>query len=340
MFVDRVVIEVRGGVGGSGAEAFRRETFVPRGGPSGGDGGKGGDVWLEVDPNLNTLLDYSYQKHYHAPRGQHGQGKDRTGRSGEDMVLKVPPGTIVTDADTGDFLGELLVDGDRLVVAKGGRGGKGNAHFPTPTNQAPTKWQVGEEGQERRIQLELKLIADVGLVGEPNAGKSTFLSSVSSARPKVADYPFTTLVPNLGVVQLSGYRSFVLADIPGIIEGAHEGRGLGHQFLRHIERTRTLAVLIPVDSADPQADYDALRAELSAYSEDLARTPHCVVLTKTDVLGGEEPPEVVAPDAFGVFAISSVARNGLPDLLEALWERSRAVERQEKGEDDEEWWTP
>lgn len=340
MFVDHVVIEVRGGVGGSGAEAFRRETFVPRGGPSGGDGGKGGDVWLEVDTNLNTLLDYSYQKHYHAPRGQHGQGKDRTGRSGEDMVLKVPPGTIVTDADTGDRLGELLLEGEQLVVARGGRGGKGNAHFPTATNQAPRKWQVGEEGEERRIQLELKLIADVGLVGEPNAGKSTFLSSVSSARPKVADYPFTTLVPNLGVVQLSGYRSFVIADIPGIIEGAHEGKGLGHQFLRHIERTRTLALLIPVDAGDAQAEYDALRAELSAYSEDLALTPHCVVLTKTDILGGEDPPEVTAPEAFGVFAVSSVARQGLGDLIEALWERSRAVVRAEKGEDDEEWWTP
>jgi GTP-binding protein len=340
MFVDRVVIEVRGGVGGSGAEAFRRETFVPRGGPSGGDGGKGGDVVLEVDANLTTLLDFSYQKHHYAPRGQHGGGKDRTGRSGEDMVLKVPPGTVVTDADSGDFIGELMTDGDVLVVAKGGRGGKGNAHFPTATNQAPRKWQVGEEGEERRIQLELKLIADVGLVGEPNAGKSTFLSTVSSARPKVADYPFTTLVPNLGVVKLPGFRSFVLADIPGIIEGAHEGKGLGHQFLRHIERTRTLAILVPVDAPDVQVEYDGLRGELSAYSAELARTPHCVVLTKTDLLGGDPLPDLVAPDAFGVFGISSVARQGTAELLEALWVQSRAVERAEKGEDDEEWWTP
>ena len=341
MFVDRVVIEVRGGVGGSGAEAFRRETFVPQGGPSGGDGGKGGDVVLEVDTNLNTLLDFSYQKHYHAERGQHGQGKDRTGRSGEDMVLKVPPGTVVTDSETGDFLGELLADGDRLVVAKGGRGGKGNAHFPTSTNQAPRKWQPGEEGEERRIQLELKLIADVGLVGQPNAGKSTFLSAVTAARPKVADYPFTTLTPNLGVVQLPGFRSFVLADVPGIIEGAHEGRGLGHQFLRHIERTRTLALLVSLEVEDPQAEYDGLRAELEAYSPSLARTPHCVVLTKTDLLGPDDAlPSLEAPDAFGVFSISAVARRGLPELLEALWERSRAVERAEKGEDEEEWWTP
>lgn len=340
MFVDRAIIEVRGGVGGSGAEAFRRETFVPRGGPSGGDGGKGGDVVLEVDTNLATLLDYSYQKHYFAERGQHGQGKDRTGRSGEDMVLKVPPGTVVTDADTQDFLGELLAEGDRLVVARGGRGGKGNAHFPTSTNQAPRKWQPGEEGEERRIQLELKLIADVGLVGEPNAGKSTLLAAVSSARPKVGDYPFTTLTPNLGVVGLPGHRSFVLADIPGIIEGAHEGKGLGHQFLRHVERTRTLALLIPVDAADPQEEYASLRAELEAYSPELTGTPHCVVLTKTDLLGGEPAPALEAPEAFGVFAVSAVAGSGMAPLLEALWERSRQVEREEKGGDGEEWWTP
>ena len=340
MFVDRAVIEVRGGVGGSGAEAFRREAFVPRGGPSGGDGGKGGDVVLEVDANLATLLDFSYQKHYHAPRGQHGQGKDRTGRSGEDMVLKVPPGTVVTDADTGELLGELLRNGERLVVARGGRGGRGNAHFPTSTNQAPRRWEPGEEGEERRIQLELKLIADAGLVGHPNAGKSTLLATVSAARPKVADYPFTTLAPSLGVVQLPGYRSFVLADIPGIIEGAHEGKGLGHQFLRHVERTRTLALLVPVDAADAQAEYEILRGELGAYSAELARTPHCVVLTKTDLLGGDAPPCIEAPSAFGVYAVSSVARLGVPELLEALWERSRAVEREERGEDDEEWWTP
>jgi len=342
MFVDRAVIEVRGGVGGSGAEAFRRETFVPRGGPSGGNGGKGGDVVLEVDANLATLLDFSYQKHHYAPRGQHGEGSDKTGRSGEDMVLLVPPGTVVTDADTGDLLGELLAPGERLVVAKGGRGGKGNAHFPTATNQAPRKWQPGEEGEERRIVLELKLIADVGLVGQPNAGKSTLLSTVSAARPKVADYPFTTLAPSLGVVKLSGYRTFVLADIPGIIEGAHEGKGLGHQFLRHIERTRTLALLVPVDAADPQAEYEGLRRELEAYSPELARTPHCVVLTKTDLLGDDPPPRVDAPGAFGVFGVSAVARSGVSELLDALWEKCKAVERAAKAEaaEDEEWWAP
>ncbi len=340
MFVDRAVIEVRGGVGGSGSEAMRRESFVPRGGPSGGDGGKGGDVVLEVDAQLSTLLDYSYQKHYFAPRGQHGEGSNRTGRSGEDLVLKVPPGTVVTDADSEELLGELLAEGERLIVACGGRGGRGNAHFPTSTNQAPRRWEPGAEGEERRIKLELKLIADVGLVGEPNAGKSTLLSAVTAARPKVADYPFTTLAPNLGVVRLSGYRSFVVADVPGLIEGAHEGRGLGHQFLRHIERTRTLALLIPVDASDPQAEYEALRGELAAYAAPLSRTPHCVVLTKTDLLGPDDPPpELSAPEAFGVFPVSSIARQGLSELLDALWERSRAVERAEKGE-EEEWWTP
>jgi len=341
VFVDRAVIEVRGGVGGSGSEAMRREAFVPRGGPAGGDGGKGGDVVLAVDAQLSTLLDYSYQKHYFAPRGQHGEGSNRTGRSGEDLVLKVPPGTVVTDADSGEFIGELLGEGERLVVARGGRGGRGNAHFPTSTNQAPRRWEPGEDGEERRIQLELKLIADVGLVGEPNAGKSTLLSAVTAARPKVADYPFTTLAPNLGVVRLSGYRSFVMADVPGLIEGAHEGKGLGHQFLRHIERTRTLALLIPVDASDPQAEYEALRGELAAYAAPLSRTPHCVVLTKTDLLGPDDPtPEMSAPDAFGVFPVSAIAHQGLAELLDALWERSRAAERAEKGQEEEEWWTP
>jgi GTP-binding protein len=341
MFIDRAVVEVVAGVGGSGAEAFRRETGVPRGGPSGGDGGKGGDVVLEADPQLSTLLDYSYRRHYKAKRGMHGEGSNRTGKSGEDLVLKVPPGTVAVDADTEAFLGELLKPGDRVVVARGGRGGRGNARFATPTNQAPRRWEPGEEGEERRVRLELKLIADVGLVGEPNAGKSTFLAAVTSARPKVADYPFTTLTPNLGVVALSGFRTFVVADIPGIIEGAHEGKGLGHQFLRHIERTRTLALLVSLEAEDPQAEYESLRSELAAYSGDLAATPHCVVLTKTDLLGPDEPaPALSAPEAWGVYAISSVARKGLDVLLEELWTKSRAVEAEETAEDTEEWWTP
>lgn len=345
-FVDRAVIEVVAGTGGSGAEAFRRETGVPRGGPSGGDGGKGGDVIVEADSNLTTLLDYSYRKLYKAERGEHGQGKNRTGRGGEDIVLKVPPGTLARDADTGEFLGELLAHGERLVVARGGRGGRGNARFATATRQAPRRWEPGEEGEGRRLELELKLMADVGLVGEPNAGKSTFLAAVSRARPKVADYPFTTLTPNLGVVDLPDFRSFVLADIPGIIEGAHEGKGLGHQFLRHVERTRTLAVLIPVDVEDPGAEYARIREELSRYSPQLGRLPHCLVLTKADLLPPDaEPPEVDAPQAWGRFTVSSAARTGLQPLLEALWKQvqtEREAERAQEAEEtaDEEWWTP
>jgi GTP-binding protein len=344
MFVDRVVIEVQAGPGGSGAEAFRREKGVPRGGPAGGDGGRGGDVVLEADSNLSTLLDYSYQRHYKAERGMHGEGSNKTGRSGEDALLRVPPGTVVRDAESGEFLGEVLADGDRLVVARGGRGGRGNARFKSATRQAPRRWERGGEGEARTLELELKLIADVGLVGEPNAGKSTLLASVSAARPKIADYPFTTLTPNLGVVKVGDFRTFVLADIPGIVEGAHEGRGLGHQFLRHIERTRTLALVVPVDAEDPQAEYDRLRTELREYSPVLAETPHCLVVSKIDLLAEGDPiPQVDAPAAWGRFAVSSVSRRGLDELLEGLWARARAeaeAEATENEEDDEEWWTP
>ncbi len=345
MFIDSAVIDVASGHGGSGAEAFRREKGVPRGGPAGGDGGDGGDVVLVVDPNLSTLVDFSYKQQYRAERGQHGQGRDRTGRAGEDLELPVPPGTVVRDADTGEFLGELLSEGDRLVVAKGGRGGRGNAAFTSPTNQAPREWEPGEEGEERRIELELKLIADVGLVGEPNAGKSTLLASISHAQPKIADYPFTTLAPHLGVVKLADFRSFVVADIPGIIEGAHEGRGLGHQFLRHVERTRTLAFLVPVDSDDPQAEYDLLREELHRYSPILSEIPHCLVLSKRDLLAGdEEIPTIEAPAAWGTFAVSSVTGGGVDELLEALWARSREEEKAEEESspafEEEEWWVP
>jgi GTPase len=335
MFVDYTEIQVIAGTGGSGAEAFRREMGVAHGGPSGGDGGRGGNVILRADPQLWTLLDHRYQQHYRAERGQHGQGKNRTGKDGEDMIVRVPVGTTVRDAETGEVLGELTEPGQELVAAQGGRGGRGNAQFATPTRQAPRYWEPGREGEERRIALELKLIADVGLVGQPNAGKSTFLAAVSAATPKVADYPFTTLTPNLGVVSLSGSRTFVIADIPGIIEGAHEGKGLGHRFLRHIERTRTLAYLIPLDIEDVQAEYALLREELRRYSEDLADKPHCIIITKTDVLpAGEEPPHIEAPDAWGQFAISAVARRGLPDLLEALWLRVRDVVAVEEPEEE------
>jgi len=320
--------------------SFRRESYEPMGGPDGGDGGKGGDVVLRVDTQLSTLMDYRYRQHYAAERGQKGEGGNRTGRSGEDLVLRVPPGTVVRDAATGETLAELLEPGDEVVAARGGRGGRGNTRFATATNQAPRHAQPGEEGEERRIELELKLIADVGLVGEPNAGKSTFLSAVSAATPKVADYPFTTLTPNLGVVQLSGSRTFVVADIPGIIEGAHEGKGLGHQFLRHIERTRTLALMIPADALEPQQEYDRLMAELRAYSEEMAAKPHCVVFTKADLLPPEWPsPSVNAPGAWGQFLVSSVAQRGLDPLLEGLWVHAARVIQQERGVDagPEEW---
>ena len=324
IFVDRAVIEVAAGTGGSGAEAFRREKGRPRGGPSGGDGGRGGDVVLVTDPQLSTLLDFSYRRHYRAERGQHGGGNNRTGRSGADRVVSVPPGTTVRDADTSELLGELLAVSDRVVAARGGRGGRGNARFASSRNQAPTRWEPGAEGEARRIELELRLIADVGLVGEPNAGKSTLLASVSAARPKVAEYPFTTLVPSLGVVNLPDFRSFVLADIPGIIEGAHEGKGLGLRFLRHVERTRTLVYLIPADSPDPQAEYGRLRSELRGHSRALAAREHCLVVSKMDLMDPGDPAlRVEAPDAWGCFAVSAVTRRGLAELCEALWRRTR-----------------
>jgi GTP-binding protein len=341
MFVDYTEISVAGGTGGSGAEAFRREMGVAFGGPSGGDGGRGGSVILRADPQLWTLLDFRYQQHYRAERGRHGQGRNRTGKDGADLVLRVPVGTIVRDAATGAVLGELSSAGEELVVARGGRGGRGNARFATPTRQAPRYWEPGGEGEERRIALELKLIADVGLVGQPNAGKSTFLAAVSAATPKIADYPFTTLTPNLGVVSLSGARTFVIADIPGIIEGAHEGKGLGLRFLRHIERTRTLAYLIPLDTADARQEYELLRSELRCYSDELADKPHCVILTKSDLLPADAAvPEVGAADAWGTFVISAAAGRGLTELLEALWSRVRDAVHEEARYGEPEAWQP
>jgi GTP-binding protein len=321
MFIDRVVVRVAAGPGGSGISSFRREKFAPLGGPDGGDGGKGGDVIIRGDNNLATLLDFTYRDSWEAERGLHGSGSNKTGASGDDIVLPVPPGTIVRDQGTGEIVGEILEHGDQFIVARGGRGGKGNAWFATSVHRSPREWQPGEDGEVRTLEFELKLIADVGLVGQPNAGKSTLLSVISAARPKIADYPFTTLAPNLGVVQMSDHRTFVVADIPGIIEGAHEGKGLGLQFLRHIERTRLLAFLIPIDTDDWQAEYDQLRAEIEQYSDELSAKPHCVVFTKMDLLGDDEPPPIDAPHAFGVFAISGAARTGLEELKLAWWRR-------------------
>jgi GTP-binding protein len=321
MFIDRVIVRVTAGNGGSGIVSFRREKFTPLGGPDGGDGGKGGDVIIRADSNLSTLLDYTYRDAWQAESGAHGSGSNKTGRSGADIVLPVPPGTVIRNHDTGDVLTEVLEDGDTVVVAHGGRGGKGNTWFATSVHRSPREWQPGEDGEAVTLELELKLIADVGLVGQPNAGKSTLLSVISAATPKIGDYPFTTLAPNLGVVQLSDSRTFVVADIPGIIEGAHEGRGLGLQFLRHIERTRLLAFLIPIDALDWQLEYDQLRNEVAQYSRELSEKPHCVVFTKMDLLGEDEPPPIEAPDAFGVFAISAAARSGLHALELAWWRR-------------------
>ena len=338
MFLDRAAVHVRAGHGGPGAVSFRRESYAPHGGPDGGDGGKGGDVVLRVDPNLATLLDYRYRQEYRAPSGEKGSGSNRTGRSGENLVLRVPPGTVVRDLAAGEVLGELLNAGDELVAAAGGRGGRGNAYFATATNQAPRHSQPGEEGEDRELELELKLIADVGLVGEPNAGKSTFLASVSKATPKVADYPFTTLTPNLGVVQLSGERTYVVADIPGIVEGAHEGKGLGLQFLRHIERTRTLALFIPADSLEPQATYEKLRSELTSYSAELAGKPFCVVFTKSDLLPPDWPqPSVDAPNAWAQHLVSAVTHQGVDTLVEALWAQATARRAEDDGAD---FWEP
>ena len=321
MFIDRVIVRVNAGNGGSGIVSFRREKFAPLGGPDGGDGGKGGDIIVRGDSNLATLLDYTYRDSWTAENGEHGSGSNKTGRSGADLVLPVPPGTVVRHKESGEIIGEVLNDDDTFVVARGGRGGKGNTWFATSVHRSPREWQPGEDGQIHTLELELKLIADIGLVGQPNAGKSTLLSVISAARPKIGDYPFTTLAPNLGVVQMSDNRTFVVADIPGIIEGAHEGKGLGLQFLRHIERTRLLAFLIPIDALDWQSEYDQLRNEVAQYSAELGQKPHCVVFTKMDLLGEDEPPPIDAGDAFGVYAISAAARTGLDALKLAWWRR-------------------
>jgi GTPase len=328
MFIDRAIIKVEAGTGGSGATSFRREWRTPMGGPDGGEGGKGGDIVIKGDGNLATLLDYSYRDTWKAERAEHGMGSNKTGRSSPDVILPVPPGTLVKDADTGEVIVEILNDGDTFVIAKGGRGGKGNSYFATATHQSPREWQPGEEGESRRIELELKLIADVGLVGQPNAGKSTLLSVISAATPKIGDYPFTTLSPNLGVVQLSDHRTFVVADIPGIIEGASEGKGLGLQFLRHIERTRILAFMIPIDAMDWQLEYDQLRNEISTYSAELAAKPHCVVFTKMDLMGEDYVPPIEAPEAFGKYAISAPARTGLEELLLVWWKQLLKMKQQ------------
>ena len=320
MFIDRAVVHVVAGAGGAGASSFRREKFVPKGGPDGGDGGHGGSVYVRGDPNLSTLLDYRYHAHWKAERGQHGKGKNMTGASGQDRFLPVPLGTVVRDAAGDTVLGEVVEAGQTLLVARGGKGGRGNARFATSTHQSPREWEPGTYGEERDLELVLKLIADVGLLGEPNAGKSTLLSVISAARPKIADYPFTTLEPHLGVTALGDGRSLVVADIPGIIEGAHAGKGLGLKFLQHVERTRVIAVLVPVDSPDPQQTYELLRREAALYSAALAAKPHVVIVTKLDLTTPHAPrPTIRTHDGAPVVEISAVTGQGIGELKETLW---------------------
>ena len=325
MFIDRAKIHVQGGDGGNGVTAFRREKFVPRGGPSGGDGGRGGDVILVADASLNTLLHLRYNPSHTAPRGLHGEGSNRSGRTGEDLLVRVPVGTQIFDFTSGDLLHDLSHDGDRWLAARGGRGGFGNAHFATSTNRAPRYHQTGSKGEELDLQLELKLLADVGLVGFPNAGKSTFISTVSAARPKIADYPFTTLEPHLGVVDLGDFRTFVIADIPGLIEGAHTGAGLGDRFLRHIERTKLLLHLVDVSSVsgrEAATDYETVNHELASYNQDLATRPQFVVATKIDALDEPERLESLKQRAIAdnkpFFAISSATNEGVRELVNAM----------------------
>lgn len=315
--IDTAKIEVKGGSGGSGCCSFRREKFVPRGGPNGGDGGHGGSVVFEAARGLSSLLDFRYRQLYKAEKGRNGSGANRRGRDGEDIVLLVPPGTIVRDHESGDVIADLEKDGDRVVVAKGGRGGRGNARFATPTEQAPRKFEGGRAGQELKVDLELKLIADVGLVGLPNAGKSTLLSRVSAAKPKTGDFPFTTLSPVLGIVGHGSADSFVMADLPGLIEGAHTGKGLGHRFLRHVERTRVLVILLDSSSEVLTEDYRTLLGELESYGQGLSEKPRIVALNKTDLSPDEVAPGVV----FGgeeVHRISGFTGAGLDELLPVL----------------------
>lgn len=340
MFIDRVKIRIKAGDGGNGVTAFRREKFVPRGGPSGGDGGKGGDVWMESDDGLNTLLHLRYNPEHKAERGRHGEGSNRHGKDGEDIAIKVPVGTQILDATSNELLFDFTEPHQRFLAAKGGKGGWGNAHFATPTRRAPKFHYSGRPGQEKELQLELKLIADVGLVGFPNAGKSTLISVISAAKPKIADYPFTTLEPNLGVVDIGEFKTFVVADIPGLIEGASQGAGLGDRFLRHVERTKLILHLVDVSSLsgrEPADDYNIINRELENYSPDLAARPQIVVATKIDALEDPERLEslqaAAAADGREFLEISSVANRGTKELIQRI--ANRLAEMQEAAVHDE-----
>jgi GTP-binding protein len=329
MFIDYAKIWVKAGDGGNGCVSFRREKYVPKGGPDGGDGGRGGHIYIEAVQNLDTLMDFAGKHHWHAENGQPGSGSNKHGASGRDLIISVPPGTLIYDIDLDLLLKDLKEVGLKVCVCRGGRGGKGNKAFATATNQTPRHAEPGKKGQERSIRLELKLIADVGLVGMPNAGKSTLISRCSAARPKIADYPFTTIEPVLGIVELSDFRRFVMADIPGLIEGAHDGAGLGHEFLRHIERTTILAHILdimPTDGSDPAENYQAIRNELEQHSEVLAQKQEVVVANKIDL----DPNGQIAKDLqeklkTKVHAISAVTGSGIKELSELLWKKVKEL---------------
>jgi GTPase len=321
-FIDEARISVKAGDGGNGCISFRHEKFVPKGGPDGGNGARGGSVIVRADRQLNTLLDFKYKRVYRAERGENGRGKDQGGKSGRDEIIKVPCGTVVRDTEKGKIIADLVLDGEEYIIAHGGKGGRGNGEFATPTNQAPRFAEPGTQGEERELILELKLLADVGLVGFPNAGKSTLISVVSAAKPKIADYPFTTLAPNLGLVRYAEGKSFVIADIPGLIEGSHEGKGLGIQFIRHIERTRVLVFLIESLSVDPKKDYQILLNELASYKSAIAKKKKIVALTKMDIVQEADRKKLMTMK-FGrgvmTVPISAVTGEGLRDLMDAMW---------------------
>lgn len=345
MFVDHVTVFVKGGDGGDGMVAFRREKYVPYGGPAGGDGGSGANVVFEVDEGLRTLMDFRYQRHFKAPRGEHGGSKNKHGRAGEDMIIPVPPGTVVKNAETGIVIADLVEHGQRAIIAKGGRGGRGNSRFATPQNTAPELSEKGEPGEELDVTLELKVLADVGLVGFPSVGKSTLLSVVSRAKPKIADYHFTTLVPNLGLVETDDHRNFVMADLPGLIEGAHEGVGLGHQFLRHIERTRVIVHVIDMsglEGRDPYEDYKTINAELEAYNLRLLERPQIIVANKMDMPDAEENlakfKKELDDETIRIVPVSALTRTGVNELLFAIADLLEVTEEfplYEIGQDEE-----
>jgi GTP-binding protein len=330
MFIDYAEIDIKAGRGGDGAVTFRREKYVPKGGPSGGDGGRGGHVYIEAHHNLSTLLDFRYNKKYDAEKGAPGASSRKSGKDGEDVIIKVPVGTVIKDAGTKEILFDMDEEGKKIMIAKGGRGGKGNSNFATAVNQAPRYAEQGREGEELRIILELKLIADVGLVGFPNAGKSTLISTISAARPKIADYPFTTLEPNLGIVQYKDYQSFTVADIPGIIEGAHEGKGLGIKFLKHIERTKILLFLIDITSENPQEDFKVLYNEVKSYSPALAKKLKIVSFSKSDLVTEEEAKKLAKKKIRNAdsrtLVFSSATRQGIDPLLDFLWDTLKGIE--------------